>query len=83
MRSAAKPLDPLKRQFLYLASELNRGFPDLDLHFNLQAGTRRFRFFAAAIQSDIFEFNLGNGQVNDLLVEATFLLKQITCRYDA
>ncbi len=75
--------DPLKARFLFLACELSRHFPELDLHFNLEPDSGMFRYFAAAIDSDIFEHSLSQADVKSVLYDATFTLKQATGRFDA
>ena len=75
--------DPMKARFLFLACELSRHFPELDLHFNLEQDSGKFRYFAAAIDSDIFEHDLGDLDVKSVLYDATFTLKQASGRFDA
>jgi hypothetical protein len=73
----------ITKQFVYFASRLSCSFPDLDLRFNLQGGTNRLRYTIPAVSSRVFELTLGKQNIETLVHEATFEIKEITQRFDA
>jgi hypothetical protein len=82
--SATETLDERsKKSFVFIASELNRIFPDLDLRFNLKAGSKQIRFLVADIAEDTFELNLDEQEPQELIYEATLAIKEIARLFDA
>ena len=77
------PQPEIRQQFISIASELSNIFPDLDLRFNLQGGSNRLRYVAAAISSEVHELELGDLETQELIFEAIFTLKEVAQLYDA
>jgi hypothetical protein len=73
----------VRRQFVFLASELSNTFPELDLRFNLRSGTNQLRYKAAAVSQKIFELPLGESDSRALLHQALFTIKEAARLYDA
>ncbi|MCB0361001.1 MAG: hypothetical protein KDD44_15235 [Bdellovibrionales bacterium] len=77
------PNSEIRRQFISIASELSIQFPDLDLRFNLQSGSNRLRYVAAAVSTEVHEMTLGEIETRELIYEAIFTLKELAQMYDA
>lgn len=77
--------EQLHKQFLYIANELCNRFPGLDLRFNLNQGTGRFRLLLPKVPSRqrYVELTLGQRETDELLTEATFAVKEIAQIFDA
>ncbi len=72
----------IKKTFVYLAGELSSRFPELDLRFNLQTGTDRFRVIAAAVSNTVIELPIAKHECQDLLHAAIFELKELAQLFD-
>ncbi|MFN8392225.1 MAG: hypothetical protein U0136_18175 [Bdellovibrionota bacterium] len=83
MRTGSSAKAKITKEFIYFASTLSSSFPDLDLRFNLQNGTNRLRYTIPAVSSKVFELQLGQDEIDSLVHEATFEIKEITRRFDA
>ena len=84
MRSTQTPRnDFVTEQFINLATEISNLFPDLDLRFNLQQGTKRLRFTLPTVTKDVFELELNPENITPTVYEAAFTIKEITQRFDA
>ena len=75
--------EKITKQFIDLASKLSANFPDLDLRFNLQGNTNKIRYTVPTVSSKVFELTLGRSNVDKLVYEATFEIKELTQRFDA
>lgn len=75
---------PIESQFVRLASRISEQFPQLDLRFNLQSGTKVLRcLIAENSPSSIIEVALGSAPTEELLYEAIFAIKVATHSFDA
>ncbi len=72
-----------KKSFVFIASELNRLFPDLDLRFNLKAGSSQIRFLVADVTEDPLELDLDEQDPQKLVYEASLAIKEIAQLFDS
>ncbi len=84
MRAAShNPVNAVRDQFVFLATELSNLFPELDLRFNLQSGTNQLRYRAVAVSKEVFELPLGKRSAQELLHQAIFTIKERARLFDA
>ncbi len=74
----------VKKQFVYLATEISNHFPELDIRFNLRTDTNEVRCSIPDFGGGAcFEFVLEVKRTKQLLHEAVFMVKEMTNRFDA
>lgn len=71
-----------KEQFRNIANELCTQFPELDLRFSFQEGSKTIRFMAAAVSADIHETVLESNPL-DALHETIFAVKALAGLFDS
>ena len=73
----------LEEEFHFIVRELTNVFPELDLRFNLQAGSNRIRYQIADVSHDTYEAQIGAQSAQNILNEAILNIKAIARRFDA
>ena len=68
--------------FIFVASELIKQFPDLDLRFNFQNGTHCMRLMIASISRDIIELSMESENPEAALHDAMFAVKERARLFD-
>lgn len=68
--------------FIYIASRLCEQFPELDLRFSMQTGNDCFHLTVPELNQNNYEISLVEG-ADEIIREATFLIKQISQQFDA
>lgn len=72
----------IEKRFVRIANDLSAHFPELDLRFNWKRGSRRARFIAPEVTDEVFEMNIGVDDIERLLQEAIFTIKEVAKRFD-
>ena len=82
--SLFRTVEGMKKQFVYLATEISNHFPELDLRFNLRTDTGCVRCIVPEHAKEAFEFSLEEAQdAKRIIVEAVFAIKQLTAHFDS
>ncbi len=75
--------DAITELFKQFANELHTSFPQLDLRFNLKGGTSTLRYFMPDTSEQVFEANLNEQSLEELLHQAIFNVKELARLFDA
>ena len=73
----------MEKEFVAVAMQLYSFFPELDLSFNLLAGTGQFRCFISDHPNTPIELALGLSDTQKTVHEAVFAIKALTGKFDA
>jgi hypothetical protein len=75
--------DILADKFHCFALYLCNSFPELDLRFNYQEGTTYLRYLAPDVSSHIFEVEIVERSMDEIVLEAILNIKEIAKLFDA
>lgn len=71
-----------EQRFVFVATELQRAFPDLELHFNHLDGTTTARCIIPELSDEILEIPLESEELSLTLHEAIFAIKVLAQLFD-
>jgi hypothetical protein len=83
MSLSERTREKLTGQFIDFATKLSGYFPELDLRFNLQNGSKTVRFTLPGHTNRVFEAELGQNELDSLVYEAAFAVKEMVRKFDA